>query len=332
MLVLAALVPLTASIAAGQGTSQLQGRVVDDTGAPIAGATVVITSVGYSVRSDSSGTFLLAGTPGSTMHLIVRAPGFRQDTATVTLARGRPVARDFILRTTDYVPPEANPSDRVLRGRVYDLDHQPLSYANVQLNFGRRFLADDSGRFQLPFNVSGGATVIVRRIGFEPAEVALTRMPDTALRIVMTPVPIALKGVVVTGASAFRSLDIHGFYARMKDAERGINHGYFVTPEDLERRKPNYITQMADGLPTVRVKRGPSPMSDVLTGALGCKMTVYLDNIRIVGRLGGRDDLVNELALPTHVAGMEIYPRAVSAPPQYQPLNGTCGIVLIWTK
>ena len=61
-------------------------------------------------------------------------------------------------------------------------------------------------------------------------------------------------------------------------------------------------------------------------------MTVYLDNVRITGKLGGRDDLVNDLALPTHVAAMEVYPRAVNAPPQYQPLNGACGVVLIWTK
>jgi hypothetical protein len=61
-------------------------------------------------------------------------------------------------------------------------------------------------------------------------------------------------------------------------------------------------------------------------------MTVYVDNIRVQGRLGGRDYGVNEVAFPTHVAGMEIYPRAVSAPPQYQASNGTCGIVLIWTK
>jgi hypothetical protein len=125
----------------------------------------------------------------------------------------------------------------------------------------------------------------------------------------------------------------------MKDAERGINHGYFITPEDFERRKPNWVTQMAEGFPTVRTcaaatitcPTGP-PRGDIIVGARGCKMTVYLDNIRIVGRLGGGDDAVNEIVLPTHAAAMEIYPRAINAPPQYQPNNGTCGVVLIWTK
>ena len=61
-------------------------------------------------------------------------------------------------------------------------------------------------------------------------------------------------------------------------------------------------------------------------------MTVYLDNVRIVGRLLGADDIIDEIVRPTHVAAMEIYPRGINAPPAYQLSNGTCGIVLIWTK
>ena len=328
-LLLALLVPLAGP---AQGASQLKGRVIDDAGAPIAGATVTITGVGYSVRSDSSGTFLLAGTPGSTLKLSLRAPGYRDDTASVVLARGKMVDKDFTLHSADFVPPEANPSDRVLRGRVFDTDGQPLSYANVQINYGRRFVSDDSGRFQVPVHVTGSMTVLVRRIGFEPTEIRLAGMPDTALNVRLTAIPIQLRGVVVTGASAYRSLDIHGFYGRMRDADRGINHGYFVTPEDLERRKPNWISQMAEGFPTVSIRRGMFPKDDVIIGARGCTMTVYLDNVRIVGRLRGIDDKVNEMAAPTHVAAMEIYPRAIGAPSQYQSNNGTCGVVLIWTK
>ena len=90
--------------------------------------------------------------------------------------------------------------------------------------------------------------------------------------------------------------------------------------------------RVADGLPTFRVQRGIISMKAVIFGSMGCKMTVYLDNIRIVGKLGRGDDFLNEVVMPTHVAAMEIYPSAVMAPPQYQSLNGTCGVVLIWTK
>ena len=312
-----------------QAQVELRGRLVSDSGAPIAGAAVTVSGIGFSVRSDSLGRFVLSGAPGAVLSLRFLATGYRADTASITLGR-RLVERDFTLIRDDAPEPERNPSASVLRGRVIDEAGQPLSYANIQVNFGRRFVSDDSGRFQVPYTVSGGATILVRRIGFEPAEVPLPGMPDTALRVQMKAVPVELKGVVVTGASAYRSLDTYSFYRRMQDAERGINHGYFITPEDLERRKPNLITQMAEGFPSVRIFRRGDPKFDVIQGTNNCNMTVYLDNIRIVGRVAGRDDFVNEIALPNHVAAMEVYPRGLGAPPQYRV--GTCGVVLIWTK
>jgi len=318
-----------------QAQVELRGRLVSDSGTPIASATVAVSGPGFSIRSDSLGRFVLAGAPGAVLSLRFLATGYRPDTASIALGR-RPVERDFTLVRDDAPEPERNPSTSVLRGRVFDEAGQPLSYANIQVNFGRRFVSDDSGRFQVPYTVSGGATILVRRIGFEPADVKFAAMPDTALRVQLRAIPVQLKGVVVTGASAYRSLDTYGFYRRMEDAERGINHGYFITPEDLERRKPNWITQMAEGFPSVRIggaRGGPrpsDPKSEAILGTNNCPMTVYLDNIRIVGRLTGRDDFVNQLALPNHIAAMEVYPRGLGAPPQYR--SGTCGVVLIWTK
>ena len=320
-----------------EAQAELRGRVVSDSGVPIPNATVTLASIGYAVRSDSLGTFRLSGTPGSTLSFSLRASGFRDDSATVVLTRGRVVTRDFVMVSEVTPLPEPNPSDRVLSGRVTDPANTPLSYVNIQVNYGRRYVSDDSGRFTLPRTSSGSFTLFFRRIGFELQEVSLPSMPDTALRVVMNPVAHRLPETKVTGKAAYVSLDLHGFYRRMEDAERGINHGYFITPEDLERKKPTWISQMADGFPTVRVTSGNGrgrrhPLGDVIEGTNNCKMTVYLDNIRIVGRLNGRDDLVNQMVLPSHVAGMEIYPRAVGAPPQYQSQNGTCGVVLIWTK
>jgi hypothetical protein len=144
----------------------------------------------------------------------------------------------------------------------------------------------------------------------------------------------------------------------MRDAERGVNHGYFMTPEDFEFRRPHEITQMVEGLPAVFLKRDQgNPRKYVLVGApckprsdpdptcvrigsnidsahiFRCVMTVYLDRVRIVGTVGGRpDDFVNEMVVPSSVAAMEVYPRGTGAPPEFQPMNGNCGVVLIWTK
>lgn len=317
---------------AAEAQVELRGRLVTSSGAPIPGATITVGDIGYRVQADSGGWFALAGQRGATLLLRFSAPGFRGDSASVVLGR-QSERREFTLRAGGAPAPEVNPSATTVRGRVVDAGGVPLSYANVQFRGGRRMVADDSGRFQFPYTADGAASLLVRRIGFEPAEVTLPARPDTALRVVLAAIPMQLKAVTVTASSAFRSLDTYGFYARMRDAERGINHGYFITPEDIDQRKPYATTQMADGFPTVRVRRSPfNAMKDVIVGSRDCRMTVYLDNVRITGRLSGNDDYVNELIPPGDLAAMEIYPRSVGAPPQYQALNGTCGVVLVWTK
>ena len=316
---------------ASKAQVELRGRLVSAAGDPIPGATILLSSVGFSVRSDSTGRFALSGQPGSTLHLLFSAPRYRRDSATVVLGR-RGLERDFTLLDANAQDPEPNFSQTLLRGRVIDETGAPLSYANVQVNYGRRFVADDSGRFQLPYPGDRSSTLLVRRIGFDPLEIKLASRPDTALRVVLAAIPERLKEVTVTAASPYRSLDLYGFYARMRDAERGANHGYFITPEDIERRKPASTTHMANGFPNIRVYRsGRGPMWDVIMGPTNCAVTVYLDNIRVTNRRGATD-LVNQLVPVSHMAAMEIYTLASAAPPQYPSANEACGVVLIWTK
>jgi hypothetical protein len=338
-------------VASGQAT-ELRGKVVNESGDGIAGVTVTLMRIGYSVRTDSAGDFALSGTPGS-----MRAAGYRGDSGAVTLPRRGGVSREFRLVSEASAPSEVNPSDRVLRGRVTDTEGAPLSYASVQVNGGRRFLADDSGRFTIP-SPAGRFSLLVRRIGFSPEELKIDAAPDTAIRVRMTAFATVLPEQRIIGRAAFVSLDLHGFYRRMRDAERGVNHGYFMTPEDFEFRRPHEITQMVEGLPAVFLKRDQgNPRKYVLVGApckprsdpdptcvrigsnidsahiFRCVMTVYLDRVRIVGTVGGRpDDFVNEMVVPSSVAAMEVYPRGTGAPPEFQPMNGNCGVVLIWTK
>jgi hypothetical protein len=352
MIRLIVLIGLFRPLSAHAQSTELRGKVVNESGAAVAGATITLSNIGYTVRTDSTGAFVLSGTPGSVLNLTLRATGFRSDSASVTLPRRAGLSREFKLLSETSAPPDVNPSDRLLRGRVIDTEGSPLSYASVQLNGGRRFIADDSGRFTMP-SPSGQFSLIVRRIGFSPEEVKLEAAPDTAVRVRMRALAVSLPEQRITGRAAFVSLDLSGFYRRMRDHDKGINHGYFITPEDLELRKPNVITQMVEGLPGVylrnRSARGGSmivgsPCSELTpscvpvgAGLYRCVMTVYLDGIRVVGRLAIspadiEKELVNELALPNTVAGMEVYPRGVGAPPEFQPMNGNCGVVLIWTK
>jgi hypothetical protein len=181
----------------------------------------------------------------------------------------------------------------------------------------------------------------IRRIGFAPATVQLPAGGDTALTIELVPVAQELSAAVIR-ESRLRTLERRGFYARMLDREKGVNTGYFITPEDLELRKPMLTTRALEGIPNVRVQRVPfSNCSSLLrcymiAGPSGCPYTIYLDGARVTAMSGGngtlRGDYLDELVPPNTIAGMEIYTRLTNAPAAYQSLNGTCGVLLIWTR
>jgi hypothetical protein len=321
--------------------------VVSDSGVPIKGATITLAAIRYSVTSDSLGRFTLAGTPGSTLALSLRANGFREDKADVVLGRGRPVTRDFVLVSEQTALPEVNPSDRVLLGRITTMEGEPISYANVQVNGGRRVVSDDSGRFSVPFT-PGRVSIVVRRIGFEPEELKLAEMPDTAVRVSMKAAARVLPGQVVTGKAAFARLDLGGFYRRMYEVERGARVGYFVTPEDLAMRNPQNVTDAVEQFPSIRLRPidtgPPGTVGDGLPNLArkfriedrsGCPLTVYLDRVRVQPTMiGGKavDEEINTLVQPHAVAGIEVYPRAIGAPPEFPPVGYNCGVVLIWSK
>ena len=77
-----------------------------------------------------------------------------------------------------------------------------------------------------------------------------------------------------------------------------------------------------------------------MLGAGGCSATVYLDGRRMnslaqasLGEVTPKTVVyVDELVSPMSIAGVEVYPRGVRAPPEYQSLGGSCAIVLIWTR
>lgn len=347
---------------AGAQSEELRGRVVTETGTPIPGATVTLGAIRYTVRADSLGRFVLTGTPGGTLELSIAADGFRAEAVSVVLPRGRPVSRDFVLVTGEAEPVEAEPF-ALLRGTVRSMDGEPLAYANIQLNGGRRVISSDSGHFALPLTTRGRLTVLARRIGYEATELVLDGPVDTLVTLRLQPLAASLPEMRVTARSPFVSLDLHGFYKRMADREKGANSGYFVTPEELEMRNPVNVTDAVEQFPNIRLRPGNAeytidpvsgyvhplnvPRNMVIQDRTGCPLTVYLDGIRIqpsmraVGngykgdtRFKGdlQDEQVNALVNPRSVAGIEVYPRGLSAPPEYQSIAGTCGVVLIWSR
>jgi hypothetical protein len=83
----------------------ISGRVISDsTGAPIAGADVILDELYQSARTSPTGEFLLPGVPAGTHLLRIRRPGFTELSARFDV-------EDTDLRTPDLIVPRVSDSD-----------------------------------------------------------------------------------------------------------------------------------------------------------------------------------------------------------------------------
>jgi len=295
-----------------------------------------------SLATDSTGIFRFDSVPPG--HYVVTArDGASRDFANARIVvtttdlevelRGSPATpRQAVVTAAD--PPPARPDGTVLlRGLVRDTAGQPVGHANVRIQSRPATTADALGRFSSRTR-PGEYTVQVRRIGFAPLTQRVHLQRDTLLQLVMTPTTVTLRQVEVT-ASTVDELAREGFYDRMRDRQRGLNIGYFITPEEIEARRPMRATQLMERFPGIRLRNfhqvGPLPVA----GGTDCLMTIYLDGrvLNLMEERGSQHSGGMDLAIPAaSIAAVELYPHGMLLPARFQMLNDTCGVIAIWTK
>jgi hypothetical protein len=243
----------------------------------------------------------------------------------------------------------AQGEQRLVRGTVTDTAGAAVAYVNVRIGRDLR-VTDDSGRFSVALNDRKATKLELRRIGYFATDVQLAAGGDTTLSVVLIPNAQLLSGAVVKVKEQMVKLERAGFYRRMTDREKSINTGHFITAEEIEKRGfPHRFTILLEAIPSLRLVNDRGLLVPMGTGR--CVMTTYLDGSRLVAYAGqslldgtggfylggstrrhppggGLDGMLRT----STVAGIEVYSRASQAPPQYQSLNGNCGVILIWTR
>lgn len=251
---------------------------------------------------------------------------------------GAIVAPALIATTTPLKAQEAG--GPMVRGIVVDTIGQPIALAEVGIQRVGSRIADDSGRFAIQLPAPGPIALSVRRVGFQAYQVSLGIVSDTSLLLVMRPVQTALTPVRTETDRSERALELSGFYDRLEDRRRGVNSGWFLTPEDLARRQATHATNLLRSIPGVQIRRFflSGYEWDALVDSRNCPLTVYLDGIRLgpPSRLGtalgnpGIPAEIDAVIPPSEIAGVEVYTR--SAPTGYEMLNGNCGVAMFWTR
>lgn len=230
---------------------------------------------------------------------------------------------------------------RTVTGTVTDSGGRRIPYVNIDGGPRYRTLTNASGEFTLSLPAKERFEIAVRRIGFLPAKVLVEPGTDTTITVAMQQLAVLLTTQVVRAQQQVRALEMRGFYSRMLERERGALVGEFVTPEEIEMRNPQRVTQLLEQRSGILVRRMGSCQVIVqcyrVLGQGNCAATVYLDGQRLNRLATAANDpsgapAIDELIPVSGVSAVEVYPRGSSAPPRYQSLAGTCAVVLIWTK
>ena len=230
---------------------------------------------------------------------------------------------------------------RIVTGVVGDTGGRSISYVSLDGGPKYRTLTNAVGEFSWSVPRDATFEVQVRRIGFLPTKFKVLPGADTTVKVPMEQLAVLLNTQVVRAQQMVRILEVRGFYERALESQRGALVGDFVTPEEIEMRNPQRVTQLLDQKRGVTVRRTGSCQVIAtcyrVYGQGGCAATVYLDGQRLNPLASAAADArsapaVDELVSVTGVSGIEVYPRGSSAPARYQALGGTCAVVVIWTK
>jgi hypothetical protein len=224
--------------------------------------------------------------------------------------------------------------------RVVSSDNQPVAFANVIVEGGAPWIADANGEVSLGAGKRQTLTVNVRRIGFTPWFGKID-VPDTAAVLVVSLPRLAqnLSTVTVAGEKAIRSpLANTGFYDRWLMRQKGVLSAVFISPEELEFRHPDKITNVLYGLNGVRVMRKcvqPTSAKNCLEGLVACNpmggpMAIVIDGQQQHPLKGGNVD-IDMLLAASDVAAIEVYPRGGNMPVSFQFQDSGNGVIAFWT-
>lgn len=228
---------------------------------------------------------------------------------------------------------------QVVHGRVIAVgDRSPIGQARLLLRDAEGItraaaVSTEAGDFELRSDASGMVRLEVSHLGYanwETANFALASDAAIEVEVKLGIEAIPLEPLIVIARRSLGEGRLFSFEQRARDLE-GFG-GYYLTEEDIGRRPAATPSGLVVGTPGMSIRPVGSTAgldrSVIMSG--DCVARTFIDGVRYEQTdMTSVDDL---LALGI-IAGVEVYPRALSAPVQYQGIgNPECGVVLFWTK
>lgn len=213
-------------------------------------------------------------------------------------------------------------------GTVVNRGGAPVANARVGLmGSSAATMTKANGEFVLDSLPAGTQALVVRQIGYSPTEVPVELSSRTPARVtVKLGVLVPQLSPVEVVSQREEGLQKVGFL----DRKRTSAGGYFITPEDLERRKALRFTDVLRTTPGLRVteSNGQAMISSTRSAQGNGCVTVYVDGAPWQ-QLDPGD--LDTFVQPNEVAAIEVY-SGVSIPAQFTTAGSNCTAVVVWTK
>ena len=213
-------------------------------------------------------------------------------------------------------------------GTVVNRAGVPVANARVGLmGTSAATMTKSNGEFVLDSLPAGTQALVVRQIGYSPTEVPVELSSRTPARVtVKLGVLVPQLSPVEVVSRREEGLQKVGFL----DRKRTSATGYFITSEDLERRKPIKFTDVLRTTPGMRVTEmnGQAMISSTRSAQGNGCVTVYVDGAPWQ-QLDPGD--LDTFVQPNEVAAVEVY-SGVNVPPQFTTPGSSCSAVVVWTK
>lgn len=219
-------------------------------------------------------------------------------------------------------------SSAVLTGTVVSaMTGGPLEGAAVSLVGARHGVhTDERGRFTLTGLEAGRDTLEVELLGFSskrlPIDLAADRL--TTVTLLLSETVLRMEEIRVTVKRDNRG-KLREFYDRM---ERGF--GYFLTPEDVERRDARSTSDLLRGVPGVSVGANDIYGAQVRITRRSVSSHCRQPRVYLDGQVA-EDFRIDDLPAED-VLAVEVYRGASETPPLFKFRGATCGTLVFWTR
>jgi TonB family protein len=181
------------------------------------------------------------------------------------------------------------------------------------------------GSFRIDGVRGAGDSLIVRRLGYRPDTIFLSRQVDVGagLVVALEQVPLRLAPVRVAAGQRVYTGPFAAFHRRR---DRGF--GNFLTRDQIAARRAPRTSDLFRSVVNMNVERSGGSNIVRMRGRR-CDPLVWFDGQPLVG---GFPDL--DAISPESIEGIEIYSGVATIPPELMgPRDaGGCGVIVVWTR